>query len=85
MKETLRVLKTLSELDELREYIAISEVIAYDTETTGVDKDAKIIGFSISADVDIGYYVVLSYWDVEKQELIELETMSAAKEIISRL
>lgn len=68
------IIRTLAELNELSEYIKDKQYIAFDTETTGVDKDAEIIGFSICADVSAAYYVILAYWDVTQQKLIYLET-----------
>jgi len=83
--EQLKVIKTLSELPEVEKYIEDNEYIAFDTETTGLDKESKIIGFSVSAHVDIGYYVVLSYWDVATQQLIDLETKTDAKRLLQLL
>lgn len=76
--EKLIVIKTLVELYALEEYLLDKEYVAFDSETTGIDKDSEIIGFSIAAEVDVGYYVVLSYWDVAQQKLIYLETNSYA-------
>lgn len=83
--EKLIVIKTLQQLDELREYIKENDFLAVDTETTGTEKGSAVIGFSVSAHVDLGYYVVLSYWDVEQQKIVELETKEAAKDILSLL
>lgn len=83
--EQLIIIKTLEKLNELKEYIKDKDFISYDTETNGVTKDSKIIGFSICADIDVGYYVVLSYWDVDKQQLIELETVSGMKDFLQSL
>jgi DNA polymerase-1 len=83
--EKLKVIKTLSDIPELIDYIKSNDVIAFDTETTGVKKADKIIGFSVSAHVDTGYYVILSKWDVPTQTLIDLETKAKATEIISLL
>lgn len=83
--ERLIVLDKLPQLDELGNYIKNNEYIAYDVETTGTGQEAKIIGFSVSAHTDIGYYVILSYWDNEKQTMVELETTQRAAEIIGLL
>ncbi len=82
MSETLKIIKTVSELNELREYLQDKEYVAFDTETDGVLKSSRIIGYSICADVDLGYYVINSYWDVEKQALIDLETKDHAKDMM---
>lgn len=78
--ETLKIIKTLPELAALERYLADKEYIAVDTETTGVEKDSEIIGFSICAEVDpaIGYYVITAYWDVATQSLKYLETCKGA-------
>lgn len=78
--EKLITIKTLEQLQELKNYIKDNNLLAIDTETTGVQKESRIIGFSVSAHVDIAYYVVLSYWDTATQSLIELETAKEATE-----
>ena len=83
--EKLIVIKKTQDLQQLKEYIKSKDYLAFDTETTGTDDDAKIIGYSISGDIDIGYYVILSYWDVESQKLIDLETKESTKEIMEML
>lgn len=64
MSETLRVLRTDAEITELLEYISDPALVyvAYDTETTGLSLDAQVIGFSVCADIDLGFYVVLGEW-----------------------
>lgn len=59
--------------------------MSLDTETTGTARGSEIIGFSISAEIDVGYYVVLSYWDVLTNQLIALETKQYAKEFLQNL
>lgn len=68
--EKLIIIKTLSELEDLRIYLKDKQYVAFDTETTGVDKGSEIIGFSVCADVEVGYYVMLSEWNVKKQTLL---------------
>lgn len=83
--EQLITIKTLTQLEELTEYIKGKDFIAYDTETTGTTVDSKIIGFSVCADIEIGYYVVLSYWDPEQKKLIDRETKKGAKSFLEKL
>lgn len=85
MKENLIVIKTADGLQSLIDYIKVNDFIAVDTETTGVDKESKIIGFSISAHVDTGYYVVLSEWNVIDKELRDLDTKDRAFEVLCLL
>lgn len=77
--EKLITIKTLRELEELKNYLSDKEYIAFDTETTGVEKGSEIIGFSVSADVEVGYYVILSYWSCQDKKLLYLETTEGAK------
>lgn len=68
--EKLIIIRTPAELDELRSYLDAFEYVAFDTETTGVDKESTIIGFSVSGEVDVGFYVILQYWDKDNQKLV---------------
>lgn len=83
--EKLIIIRTLSELKKLEHYLKDKEYVAYDTETTGVEKESEIIGFSICADMEVGYYVILSYWDVSSSRLISLETKEGAKGFLEEL
>jgi DNA polymerase I-like protein with 3'-5' exonuclease and polymerase domains len=79
MPEKLIVVKTLEQLQDLTKYIEDKDYVAVDTETTGVDRESTVIGFSICADIEVAYYVILAYWDCEQQKLIDLETKKEAK------
>lgn len=83
--EKLIVIRTVEELSQLKEYLVGQDFIAFDTETTGVDPESQIIGFSFAADLELAYYVIVSYWDAEQQKLIDLPTRSHAAEVISTL
>ncbi len=83
--EQLIVVKTLDQLQELRDYIKDKDYLSFDTETSGVTKDSSIIGISVCADIKIAYYVILSYWDVEQQKLIDLETKQNIVELLKDL
>lgn len=83
--EKLIIIKTLAELNALRTSLEDKDFIALDTETTGVDKESEIIGFSVCTDVDTGYYCILSYWDVKEQKLVYLETREGAKSFFESL
>lgn len=84
MEQTI-IVKTNEDFEKLIEYIKDKDFISYDTETDGVKKDSHIIGFSICADVDLAYYVILAYWDVETGAMIFLETNLLAKQFIQLL
>lgn len=79
--EQLLIIKTKDQLNSLIEYLVDKEYVAFDTETTGVVYNSEVIGLSICADTNIGYYVILSYWDKTKESLVYLET----KEVINSL
>lgn len=85
--EQLKIIRTLVELEDLVSYLKDKEFIAFDTETTGVEKDSQIIGYSVCAEVDpaIGYYVINSYWDKQQQKLIMTEAAGAAKSFMGCL
>ncbi len=83
--EKLILVKTLSELEALEDYLQDKDFIAVDTETTGLTLDDEIIGFSVSAEPNVGYYVVISYWDVPTQKLVYLETMEEAAKFMQGL
>lgn len=83
--EQLKVLTEANQIDEVVEYLKDKEYVAFDTETTGLDKDSEIIGFSIGADMDLAYYIVLSYWDKEQSKLISLDTKTRVQELLAIL
>jgi DNA polymerase I-like protein with 3'-5' exonuclease and polymerase domains len=86
--DNLIVLRTLEEVETLREYLKDKDFIAYDTETTGVEKGSQIIGLSVCADVgedSIGWYIITAYWDVPTQTLVELETKAGIKPFLEDL
>ena len=61
-KETLKL---------LHEHIVSSDVIAVDTETTGLNpRKNKIIGWSVSGDEGVGFYLPTLVFDYEKDDLV---------------
>lgn len=84
-KEKLIIIKDNQGVIELLDYLADKEFVALDTETTGVTASAEIIGYSIAAERDVGYYVITAYWDVEAKELKYLETKDSASEVMLSL
>jgi DNA polymerase-1 len=81
--ETLNIVSTLDQLKDLEQYLADKDLVAFDTETDGVGKESRIIGFSVCSEIEVAYYVILYKWDGEK--LVALETNDRAKEIIQTL
>ncbi len=80
-----KIVRTNSEIFELIDYLKDKEQIAVDTETTGLDSDAIVIGYSICAEDNLAYYVITQYWDKEKQELIALETVATTPRVMQSL
>lgn len=60
--EDLRIIRDSKGIDDLITYLADKDFVAYDTETTGLETDCKIIGICISAETNVGYYVILYEW-----------------------
>lgn len=83
--ERLIIIDTLDGLEQLSQYIDNYDLLSFDTETTGVKKDSLIIGFSVGAELDVGYYVILSKWDKDKQMLVDLETKAGAAAFLQKL
>jgi DNA polymerase-1 len=70
MKQNLVVINTLEQLDALDQFLDDFDIVAYDTETTGLDQDAEIIGYSLACDEQNGFYVVLAEWSAKDAKLI---------------
>ena len=69
----------------LHQHILDSDVMAVDTETTGLNpRKDKIIGWSVSGDEGIGFYLPTLVFDYEKDELVLQEINGQSTEIISK-
>src|SRR5579864_5905643 len=76
--EKLILITTKKELDDLYNYIRDKQFVAFDTETTGLTNDnCEIIGFSICAQEDLAYYVVLAKWTGAQFEYTECKPLAA--------
>ena len=75
----------------LIQHIQESNVIAYDTETDSLNmRKGQIVGFSVSGDIGIGFYLPTMAWSHENESLDELQIEgmgchAIAKKIISML
>lgn len=56
---SLQVIDTERELDSLRDYLLDKEYVAFDTETTGLTRQDRVIGFSVCAEETKAFYVIL--------------------------
>jgi len=73
MEKAYKIITDQAGVVELAEYIKKGNIISFDTETTSVNpRTGKIIGFSISANINEGYYFPTRAWNNEKQELEDL-------------
>jgi len=83
--EHLKIIKTQDEVEKLKAYLLDKDFIAFDVETDGVEKESHVIGLSICAEVDISYYVILSYWDVAQQKLVDRDTKVGISDLLEIL
>jgi DNA polymerase I-like protein with 3'-5' exonuclease and polymerase domains len=69
----------------LHQHILDSDVIAVDTETTGLNpRKDKIVGWSVSGEEGVGFYLPTLVWNFDKDKL-ELQTiLDESTEIISK-
>jgi DNA polymerase I-like protein with 3'-5' exonuclease and polymerase domains len=76
-------------LEELKDHIEKSDLVAYDTETDSLNpRKGSIIGFSVSGEIGKGYYMPIRVWKEDHLEEIQIEGINAdklAKFIIGRL
>lgn len=78
MNETLQkryyLVDSKESINLLIQHITESEIIAYDTETDSLNmRKGKIVGFAISGEIGIGFYLPTMRWDTEKEALCEVE------------
>ncbi len=75
----------------LIQHIQESKIIAYDTETDSLNmRKGRIVGFSVSGDIGIGFYMPTMKWNHDTQTLDELQIEgigchSIAKKILNML
>jgi len=91
MEKVYKIITDQTGVVELANYIKNGNIIAYDIETTTVNpRNGKIIGFSVSANLNEGYYFPTRIWDTELESLVDLEIGGKkcdeiAKQLISML
>ena len=67
------------------QHITDSKVIAVDTETSGLNpRKDKIVGWSISGDEGVGFYVPTLVWDFSKEDLVLQTIDGTSTETISK-
>ncbi len=72
-------------LQDLEVYLQDKEYIAYDCETTGLTKHHEVIGFSVCAEENKAYYVILAKWNKEENRLDYTEANEASPAILNVL
>ena len=72
-------------LELLYKHIESSDILAVDTETSGLNpRKDKIVGWSVSGDEGVGFYLPTLVWNFDKDEL-ELQTINGkSTETISK-
>ena len=91
MEKVYKIITDQTGVVELANYIKNGNIIAYDIETTTINpRNGKIIGFSVSANLNEGYYFPTRIWDTELESLVDLEIGGKkcdeiAKQLISML
>lgn len=73
MEPQLIVIDTLEGVQQLHSYLESFEYIAYDIETTGLTSKDRIIGFSVCAEEDKAFYVILEKWNGQLEPLPYLQ------------
>ena len=69
LKKNYVVITNDDQFTEAVEHLKNSELVAYDTETTGLNvRKDEVIGFSFSGSEGVGYYLPLKYWSDNKLE-----------------
>ncbi len=86
MKPELIIIDTIEGIKELEVYLQDKEYIAYDCETTGLTKRDNVIGFSVCAEADKAYYVIIAEWNKDEKKLEFLPgTFEFSQDLISRI
>lgn len=71
-------------IDKLTVELMDQELIAVDTETTGVNKSAIVVGVSVCADEDTAYYIITHAWDGEVLHPLQ-DNIDAVKRLLNAL
>jgi DNA polymerase I-like protein with 3'-5' exonuclease and polymerase domains len=73
MEKSYKIITDQAGVVELAMYMQKGTIIAYDIETTSVNpRTGKIIGFSVSANVNEGYYFPTRKWNPQTETLEDL-------------
>lgn len=84
MQPELIIIDSMVGLQLLNQYLQDKEFITFDTETTGLTSRDQIIGFSVCAEENKAFYVILSKWE-DGQLVSSPEMISASSFVIKCL
>lgn len=87
MQPQLIVIDNHEDLKDLYDYLFQFDRIAYDCETTGLSKHDEVIGFSVCAEEEKAFYVILAKWypPGTKLQYNSIEYLTTANSIIRLL
>ncbi len=85
MKPELIIIETNEGVNELIQYLEDKDLVALDTETTGVIKGSEVIGYSVCAEESRAYYVITAAWNVGTKKLDYKETKTTASLVMQAL
>lgn len=85
MQKSYKIITDEAGVTELASYIKNGNIIGFDTETTNINpRTGQIIGFSVSANLNEGYYFPTRIWNAEKQTLVDLEIGGKNCDVIAK-
>lgn len=72
-------------IKDLVDYLKNFQIVAFDTETTGVTKGSQVIGMSLCAESNKAFYIVLLGWDTDTQKLKEYISIPEVLPVLTEL
>lgn len=82
MNPELIIIDDVVGLNYAEGYLATREYIAYDSETTGLTKHDSVIGFSLCADEEKSFYIILQSWNPTLQILEPKPYLNEARSLL---
>jgi len=85
----LIVIDTTEGIVALQEYLEDKDFVAFDTETTGLSKRDQVIGFSVCAEENKAFYVILAKWQPQTEDrypaLVQVQDPAFIKDFLELL
>lgn len=80
------IVESTKQYNEMINHINLHEIIAYDTEATGLQTlTDKVIGFSVSGKEGIAYYLPIYLYNKEKDEIFKYSFADKVQEVLAIL